>query len=57
MGKYYWWWTDFQKKLADEAESFVDEWYPAGEKARWKREVPWDMVREMKKREIGRAHV
>jgi alkylation response protein AidB-like acyl-CoA dehydrogenase len=50
MGKYYWWWTDFQKKLADEAESFVDEWYPYGEKARWKREVPWDMIREMKKR-------
>ena len=48
--KKYPWWTDFQKKLADEVEEFVDGWFPAIEKATWKKEVPWDFVKALKKR-------
>lgn len=48
--KKFFWWTDFQKKLADEVEAFIDEWFPYLHKKAWKKEVPWELIKEMKKR-------
>ncbi|MFX0072161.1 MAG: acyl-CoA dehydrogenase family protein [Candidatus Hermodarchaeota archaeon] len=47
--KKYPWWTDYQKKLSDNVENFVDGWFPEIEKATWKNEVPWDFIKALKK--------
>jgi alkylation response protein AidB-like acyl-CoA dehydrogenase len=41
--EYFPWWTEEQKKFADEVKQFVDEAMPRDEEARWKREFPWDI--------------
>ena len=45
---YFPWWTDAQKKLADDAKKFVDEvLIPIGERANWKKEFPREGVKRM----------
>jgi alkylation response protein AidB-like acyl-CoA dehydrogenase len=41
--EYFPWWTEDQKRFADEVRQFVDEAMPRDEEARWKREFPWDI--------------
>jgi len=41
------WWTGEQKKLADEAEEFAEEFVPRSEEAYWKKEVPWDLIKKI----------
>ena len=45
---YFPWWTDAQKKLADDAKKYVDEvLIPIGERANWKKQFPWEGVKLM----------
>jgi len=45
------WWNEAQKKLAGEAKQVVDEiLLPLGERAAWKKQYPWEAVKEMAKR-------
>jgi alkylation response protein AidB-like acyl-CoA dehydrogenase len=44
------WWTDEQKKFAEELEKFVTENIPKAEKAFWSKTFPMDIVREVQKR-------
>jgi len=45
------WWTDAQKKLADDAKKYVDEvLIPIGERAAWKKQFPWEGIKLMAKR-------
>jgi alkylation response protein AidB-like acyl-CoA dehydrogenase len=37
------WWTEDQKKFADEVKQFVDKVIPRDEESKWKREFPWDI--------------
>lgn len=49
--EYFPWWNEAQRKLADEAKKFADEvLIPLGERAAWKRQFPWEAVKEMAKR-------
>jgi alkylation response protein AidB-like acyl-CoA dehydrogenase len=41
------WWTEDQKKLADEVEEFVEKLIPRSEEAYWKKEVPWDLLKKI----------
>lgn len=41
------WWTEDQKKLADEVEEFAEELVPISEEACWKKEVPWDLLKKI----------
>ncbi len=47
MNKPYWWWTDEQKKVANEVEQFVDETYEKAELYFWKQEFPWPLIRKV----------
>jgi len=48
---YFPWWTDAQKKLADDAKKYVDEvLIPIGERANWKKQFPWEGVKLMAKK-------
>ncbi|MFC1825605.1 acyl-CoA dehydrogenase family protein, partial [Thermodesulfobacteriota bacterium] len=38
------WWTEDQKKLADEVNEFIDELMPRIDEAYWKKEFPFDLV-------------
>jgi alkylation response protein AidB-like acyl-CoA dehydrogenase len=44
------WWTDSQKKLADEVDEFADKITPQAQELVWKREYPWELVREVAKK-------
>jgi alkylation response protein AidB-like acyl-CoA dehydrogenase len=45
------WWTEEQKKLADDAQKFTDEvLIPLCEKSAWKMEYPWEAVRAIGKK-------
>lgn len=44
------WWTEDQKKFADEVKQFVDRMIPRDEESKWKREFPWDVFEEVGKR-------
>ena len=49
--EYYPWWNEAQRKLADEAKKVTDEiLIPLSEKAAWKKEFPWETMREIAKR-------
>ncbi len=49
--EYYPWWSEAQRKLADEAKKVADEvLIPLGEKCAWKKQFPWEGVKEMGKR-------
>ena len=47
----YPWWTDFQKRLADEVEEFAYEAAPRVYEAVWKKEHPADLIKEVGKRD------
>ena len=48
--EYFPWWSDAQKKLAEDAKKVVDEvLMPLAEKAAWKKKYPWEAVRVMAK--------
>ena len=44
------WWTDEQKKFAEEIEAFATENMPRAEKAFWTRKFPMDIVEEIQKK-------
>lgn len=46
----YTWWTETQKKLAKEAREVVDELMPRAMEYAWKREYPWEVVKEFGRR-------
>jgi len=46
----YPWWSDRQKKLAEEAKTFADENLPRGEEVAWTKEFPADLINEVAKR-------
>lgn len=46
----YPWWSDEQKALSKEVESFVNEQIPKAEGAWWERRFPWEVVREVAKK-------
>ncbi|MFC1864881.1 acyl-CoA dehydrogenase family protein [Chloroflexota bacterium] len=46
----YPWWNEAQKKLAEETKKTVDEvLMPSGERSAWKKEFPWEAIKEMGK--------
>jgi len=50
MMETYPWWTEKQKKLAEEAKRFADENLPKGEEVAWTQEFPADLIKEVAKR-------
>ncbi len=44
------WWTEEQKKLAEEITTFVEEIMPRDAESRWKREFPWDIFEKVAKK-------
>ena len=46
----YPWWSDAQKKLADEAQQLVDELTPLAQEDAWNRRYPWRIAKEIGKR-------
>ncbi|MCE5283715.1 MAG: acyl-CoA/acyl-ACP dehydrogenase [Deltaproteobacteria bacterium] len=46
----YPWWSDAQKKLADEAQSFVDRLVPLAQEDAWNRRYPWRIAKEIGKK-------
>lgn len=46
----YPWWTEKQKKLAEEAKQFADQSLPRGEEIAWTKEFPADLVKEVAQR-------
>lgn len=51
------WWSDEQKKFADDVKEFVDEIIPRDEEARWKREFPWDIYEAIGERGYNGAMI
>ncbi|HOE18666.1 MAG TPA: acyl-CoA dehydrogenase family protein [Syntrophorhabdaceae bacterium] len=43
----YFWWTDEQRKFAEEVRAFVKEVMPRDAETRWTREFPWDIFRKI----------
>jgi alkylation response protein AidB-like acyl-CoA dehydrogenase len=41
------WWSEDQKKLAEEIKAFAEEMMPRDAESRWKREFPWDIFRKV----------
>ncbi|MFQ6081015.1 MAG: acyl-CoA dehydrogenase family protein [Candidatus Bathyarchaeia archaeon] len=50
MMETYPWWSEKQKKLAEEAKKFADENIPRGEEIAWTREFPSDLLEKVSKR-------
>ena len=49
--EYFPWWTESQKKLADDAKAFTDEvLIPLATRQAWKLEYPWESLKEMGKK-------
>jgi len=46
----FFWWTDEQKQLADEVEEFSRKVTPRLAEARWKQEIPQDIIKEVAKK-------
>ena len=44
------WWTEDQKRLADEVNEFVDGVMPRIDEAHWKEEFPWDIVEKIRQK-------
>ena len=44
------WWTEEQKRLAEELNQFAEEVMPRDAEARWKREFPWDIFEKITKK-------
>jgi alkylation response protein AidB-like acyl-CoA dehydrogenase len=49
------WWTDEQKKFAQDIHEFANEIMPRTEEARWKKEFPWDIFEAIGKKGFSRA--
>ena len=48
--EYFPWWNEAQKKLADDAKKLTDEvLIPLCEKSAWKKEFPWEAIKEIGK--------
>jgi len=47
MMETYPWWTEKQRKLAEEARKFANENLPRGEEIAWTREFPADLIKEV----------
>lgn len=45
--EFYPWWTEEQKKFAEEVEAFVKEVIPRDAETRWTREFPWDIFQKI----------
>lgn len=41
------WWSEEQKKLAEEIKVFAEEMMPRDAESRWKREFPWDIFEKV----------
>jgi len=50
MMETYPWWTEKQRKLAEETKKFADENLPRGEEITWTKEFPADLLKEVAKR-------
>jgi len=50
MMETYPWWTEKQKKLAEETKRFADENLSKGEEVAWTQEFPADLIKEVAKR-------
>jgi acyl-CoA dehydrogenase len=46
----YPWFTEEHKKLAIEVKELVDEMMPKSDEARWKRELPWEIMERINER-------
>jgi len=47
----YPWWNETQKKLTEEVKAVTDEvLIPLGERCAWKKEFPWEAIKEMARR-------
>ena len=46
----YPWWSDAQKRLADEAQELVNELTPLAQEDAWNRRYPWRIAKEIAKR-------
>ncbi|MCS7281028.1 MAG: acyl-CoA/acyl-ACP dehydrogenase [Desulfobacterota bacterium] len=46
----YPWWTDEQKRFAEEVQTFVRELIPIDVKSRWKRQFPWEIFEKISER-------
>lgn len=51
------WWTEEQKKFADEVEPFAEQLVPRDAETRWTREFPWDLFRKISERGYSGAGV
>ena len=49
------WWTDEQKKFAQDIHEFANEIMPRTEEARWKKEFPWDIFEAIGEKGFSRA--
>jgi alkylation response protein AidB-like acyl-CoA dehydrogenase len=55
--EHYPWWTDEQKKFADEAQVFAETLVPRDAETRWTREFPWDIFKKMAEKGYSGAGV
>jgi alkylation response protein AidB-like acyl-CoA dehydrogenase len=56
MDKYVWW-TEEQKRFADEAEDFAASIMPRDAETRWTREFPWDIFKKIGERRYAGAAI
>jgi alkylation response protein AidB-like acyl-CoA dehydrogenase len=55
--EYFPWWTEDQKKFADEVKQFVDKVIPRDEESKWKREFPWDVFESIGEKRYAGAMI
>jgi alkylation response protein AidB-like acyl-CoA dehydrogenase len=55
--EYFPWWTEEQKKFADEVQAFAEELVPRDAETRWTREFPRDMFRRIAEKGYSGAGV
>jgi alkylation response protein AidB-like acyl-CoA dehydrogenase len=44
------WWNETQNKLADEVDAFGDQYCPDAEEAAWRKQTPWKVLKEVKRK-------
>jgi alkylation response protein AidB-like acyl-CoA dehydrogenase len=55
--EHYPWWTDEQKKFADEVQAFAETLVPRDAETRWTREFPWDLFQKIAEKGYSGAGV
>jgi alkylation response protein AidB-like acyl-CoA dehydrogenase len=55
--EYFPWWTEDQKKFADDVKQFVDKVMPRDEESNWRREFPWDIFETIGKNRYAGAMI